>query len=418
MKKLLAHLMPGPLGGTFALLAALGAGIILWMELEPVPRQVVSVQVPKWKEEFRHRTTAVSPDGKTLVFGFDTDVRLGDRPPPKHAVHLLDLHTGEQMVLSDTTNPRLAFSPDGKRIAGVWEESIIVWDRSAGSEIKRYPVKAQDRKEGFDRQIVFLSDGELVVWNDWIADDDGKIARRMFALNANKPWQGTDKDFDAANAAQHTRPLTSATSADGKRTVAIARNNIIVNDFDSGAQFTFPHDINIFGGANLSPDGKWVLISGRHTGPTRRFAELLVWLYAEGKEPEPQIGAVLIEVETGRKVAFIACKEEYGVAPDGKTFVAVDSLFTPADIKVALYDVPFTMPWGTIVGGAAAVFVVLVLLNKAWRAWRSRKPADESEQPRKRPPWEEEASSNDPDDDRPRRIPPWECDKQNSPPGH
>ena len=102
------------------------------------------------------RTLAFSPDGKMLAGGSNAG-----------AVHLWDTHTGTKLLTLNGHYNRvsaLAFSPDGKTLAsGSQNGEIILWDTANGSQgsenILEPPVKVC--------QLLFSPDGTILISGNW-----------------------------------------------------------------------------------------------------------------------------------------------------------------------------------------------------------------------------------------------------------
>ena len=102
------------------------------------------------------RTLAFSPDGKMLAGGSNAG-----------AIHLWDTHTGTKLLTLKGHYNRvsaLAFSPDGKTLAsGSQNGEIILWDTANGSQgsenILEPPVKVG--------QLLFSPDGTILISGNW-----------------------------------------------------------------------------------------------------------------------------------------------------------------------------------------------------------------------------------------------------------
>lgn len=109
------------------------------------------------RESFPTGPLAFSPDGAILATLFGVLNKKGDRY--LSVVILWDADTGEEVgrltPTKDTTpHPtRLAFSPDGKLLAGVYGPALVVWDVAARKEVARH----QPSKKHF-KGVAFTAD--------------------------------------------------------------------------------------------------------------------------------------------------------------------------------------------------------------------------------------------------------------------
>jgi WD40 repeat protein len=146
--------------------------VLLW-EVE-TSKQILAKKEPGGVYFF---SAALSPEGKTLVVTAD-----GNR------AHLIDVASGQEIRLLEGPNQaphlqpgfarmreeavhRFAFSPDGRLIAGVQKESVIVWQRATGN--RSYEVK------GTHGRPAFSPDGKLLA-----CGSDERIG--LFEANSGK----------------------------------------------------------------------------------------------------------------------------------------------------------------------------------------------------------------------------------------
>jgi WD40 repeat protein len=89
-----------------------------------------------------HNESARRYDAVVILWNPDTGDELGRLRPAKHSAHAT----------------RLAFSPDGSRLAGIYEATLIVWDVAARKEMARH----QPTKKHF-KGLAFTPDGKRLL---------------------------------------------------------------------------------------------------------------------------------------------------------------------------------------------------------------------------------------------------------------
>ena len=93
--------------------------------------------------------------------------RRSSHSNPPHAYYFLgfiqvwDMATGDSVYLFDkgiVASSGLAFSPDGRRLAGTdWQGKILIWDMATGLEIARLDGDSEDANS-----LAFSADGSML----------------------------------------------------------------------------------------------------------------------------------------------------------------------------------------------------------------------------------------------------------------
>lgn len=226
-------------------------------KLQIINRTNVGQMVPVWRYEPKDNrpenqgdTFAFSPDGKTIAFS------VGD-----HA-ELVDIEQGKTVqtysldhLLPDWATQKvysLAFSPGGKRLAGLTEMGIVLWDVSSEK-----PLWITEKEEGsFEAftKMVFSPGGDVIVTTS------------IFAGSNIRVWSSeTGKQIKALGM---NNQLDAVFSPDGSRLYTIDRLDDIIRVWDAQTwkQLNSP---NVKGGLvkfTLSPNGKMVAVNSEWNG--------------------------------------------------------------------------------------------------------------------------------------------------------
>jgi hypothetical protein len=408
LRRFLTLLTPSPVAGCVAILAALAVGYLLWTELEPAPRHVTTVAKPLWKDGCSHKVT-FAPDGSALVIHFTFTAWGEERAflPDRAAVHLFDFATNNQVIISEEIAPPITFAPGGKQIAGFAKDTVIVWDRGTGKELKRYHINPGLRQQNFEPMLAFISN-DWILWNDWSLDENEKVQRHMIALSTQKPRNGDENIFDRLHTVQKSQPLRSVVSSDGKFTLSQGMggfdlsdaNGKVIQSLANSGRFEITHQ------AGISPDAKILIANGKIWRPLQAAYDSVRWAYSDlAEEPSAVDGALLVDFESGMEIAFLQSQRshfhEFGVTPDSKSFVMIElPPHSNSAVTLKIYDWPLARPWWRICGGVLLAFFAIVLIGKTWRWFRgTRTLDDDDETPLTKPPWETNAEASEDGDE-------------------
>lgn len=307
------------------LLIGLASGVVeVWDMAASSDAPVDHVETRGWWSD-DHANIAFSPDRQMLAAGGSTSVSLQD------------LTTGETVRYFESDLGEVnsvAFSPDGRRLAGgtrVYPDQfygdigVFVWDVATGQQLQRFIVP---RPAGYVNSLAFSPNGQVLA----VGDDEGNIRRWDLTTGEARPvldahpgtWvtsvvfspdgekiasgsrKGLAKVWDAATGEEiHTLVVHGdgvrdvVFSADGQRLATVSRPTVKVWDVDTGEEIAAVHGYTE--GVNdlaFFSDGE-TLISGTSD-------RLRLW-----------------DVQAGEEVGVLSDPELWinslAVAPDGQT---------------------------------------------------------------------------------------------------
>lgn len=223
------------------------------------------------------RALALHPDGKTLAAGTE---------PPK--VVLTDLTTGKQgvelKVPGDQPPVRLAFSPDGRWLAGCGAKSgIWVWDLKTNRRVRTYPSQADSPDFAFSPDST-----RLAIASDTLC---------VYPLDSEEPEEGYSPP--------EGQVFSPTFSLDGKTVTAIAPDGTVFRtEAATGTvkQTSEPPDMNLRMPLAVAPGGAFVATTDESGG-------IRIW------DPKTR---------KGPKVERLPALADPGFSADGKTASVLD----------------------------------------------------------------------------------------------
>jgi WD40 repeat protein len=352
-----------------------------------------------------------SPDDKLLAVvmsGRPEQLRLCEVPSGRE---LRTIQLGARLV-------RLAFSPDGKRIAATERDSAVrLYDVESGERLWSQVVKLNDPRENYTSAVAFSPDGRMIAVGATdnaiylFAPSTGEQIERFatgwypwaFAFTADSKvlyssgWDGEIRRWDMASRKQLELPAgrrgsgVVAASPDGHLLAyADASETIRLVDAKSGAE---RRAIKLAGTSYshlaFSPDGRQ--LAG--AGSSRDNVHVAVWTVADGalvhrwnwpkgRDPHSsaecprfspdgsrlavnvfrQSAAYLWDLTSGQQIAELPHKEVYGLSfsPDGKTLATAgwDSIVRFWDGRTGSLLREFSVAEGGAVGDDLRMYAV------------------------------------------------------------
>jgi WD40 repeat protein len=397
------------------------AGFLAATALYMLPLERPRATLPAWCEL---GTFAFSPNSGQVVTShryqylenLDDPEEVVPVPPPDNAffsVRLWDAANGQLLnILYEGKKEEittLAFSPDGRRIAGAadirhaGECAIKLWDVATCALLAEYQCKDW---WSIDRAVTFSKENEPLIWDSRLRKVlDPKTAKSVVDYSnagiggREKPF-GTPSGFVVVNNSEIVQVMNMSTgklvaehrmpraddlyrpelTPDGQGMVSMLRNpepgepRIMIGTWGvAGSVHVWdasrPSSRRVrkaerpaSGYGQLSPDGRWLI-----THPIREPHPWVAWLL-----PRDRVGPSTVcihDLYEDRELADLGEGWSHAFSPDGKTLAIGRRNGT-----LELWDFPVRKAWWSISGGAALTAGIVWLLLSVW-ALRRRKDA-------------------------------------------
>jgi WD40 repeat protein/class 3 adenylate cyclase/tRNA A-37 threonylcarbamoyl transferase component Bud32/energy-coupling factor transporter ATP-binding protein EcfA2 len=196
--------------------------------------------------------SAMAPDGHTVAIGRNGP-SAGNQ---SSAITLLNLRTGRHRTLLATLPDywirSLAFTPDGRELAGAATDGMHVWDSSTGKIVESYATQAGPRSVGTldptgDTLIAGQQDGSIAAYD--LAG--GRRLGRSFSWNVPEHGCG----YTPCMAVSRQSGLMAADQADGSVALVDLRTRRLVRTLPA-------RDGDISAAIAFTPDGRTVVTGG------------------------------------------------------------------------------------------------------------------------------------------------------------
>lgn len=240
---------------------------------------------------------AFAPDGKMVAVSSRGGLYLFDAESGKRIKRLGDYAHGRYLQST------LAFSPDGKRLAG-WGETMVADEK--GSYSSKNTVRVWELLgDGKPR----LHDGERVMWIGWSAEGEAlALSLEKGAISLRELVTGRARRFECPDLRRRSE-FVMCVCAPAGRTLAVADDNNIIHIWDTGTSAerctVTPNEDETLRGLAMSPDG-------------RQLAML-----TQGKAAPYRNAVHIVDAMTGKVLRTVATDQKnisrLTFAPDGKT---------------------------------------------------------------------------------------------------
>jgi WD40 repeat protein/tRNA A-37 threonylcarbamoyl transferase component Bud32 len=249
------------------------------------------------------RAVAYSPDGRRIASagGPHKDFRVWDAATGREILRLSPAEARKRGDLKFRAAEGVAFSPDGRHVAGAGDRMVIVWDASTGREVLKL--------HGASQHVVFSPDGRYLATGGSNSQDgpdairvyDAATGRVRLSLPGSANWMrpvayspdgrclatqglyGAVKVWDAATGKElltlgpEAESVTALAYSPDGRWLAVARVNATVKLLDAA---TGKATLTLRGAGTrvaFSPDGR--RLAAADNGPLR------IWDVLAGQEP-------------------------------------------------------------------------------------------------------------------------------------
>ena len=213
---------------------------------------------------------AFSPNGKIVATGLDDG-----------SIHLRDLATGRALltIQNEERSRSLAFSPDGKTLAGEAPEGIQLWNASSGAPVRTL----KDEDNGGKTSLGFSPDGRFLASNGGVWEvstgsfvhpfrsssasvetvafsPDGRSLAAGSTHDTLRVWDLVSKQGGQRAWAPSDMANSVAFTADGRSLALGSWHGVRRWDLGSGKAMPAPPEMderNIVWSVAYSPDGRW-----------------------------------------------------------------------------------------------------------------------------------------------------------------
>jgi WD40 repeat protein len=399
LRSLLSALKPTRLGVLFAVLIGVGVGFWQWGR-PPQPRVVLDI--PDLLHFF------LSPDGCTLAIMTDDPKKDAYRTP----LTLWDVQSAKKIELIKEKHAfTIAFSAEGRKLAGNFWNKIRVWDVATGKELETHD-------NGDQGTLVFSSEGKLLALREkpwtlkslWdlgankmvkklvlegeriIAEGDRTVL--VQSKDIIKVWDLASaricaeiKGFEIPNYwEKEGNPVWPSLTPDFRFLLAhdSERNPLFIFDLINGEKREISTE-TIW--AALAPDGKTVAVEVWQDAPEPSLWDHFLDCLGIHKAPqgppfmeEGDYFVRLIDVSSGEEIISLNSCGGPSFSADGKTLATSGIDGRANRTSVQIWDVPIRKPVGKILGlaGLAAVATLLAINGLGWLRRRkcSGQPVD------------------------------------------